>query len=128
MSPYIVYVKTDEQNRICAVESSAFLTNSNGWREVYCGYDARCLHAQSNFFPKPLYDERGIPRYMTTVLPVAGERPAFCVYQYNGDVWAIYERTQDEINADVIAPAIDTFAIDLMAEHEYRICCLELGI
>ena len=34
MQPYVVYIKVDEQNRIQAVDSSAFLTDTDGWVEI----------------------------------------------------------------------------------------------
>ncbi len=66
MQPYIVYIKPDEQNRIQAVNSSAFLTNTDGWVEIDRGFDDRFHHAQGNYFPKPKFDERGICRYLYT--------------------------------------------------------------
>ena len=63
MKPYIVYVKHDEQNRIIAVNSSAFLANVDGWVEIDSGFGDRYHHAQGNYLGKPLYDDRGIYRY-----------------------------------------------------------------
>lgn len=81
MNPYIVYVKTDDANRITAVNSSAFLLDLTGWTEIDRGYTQRHHHAQGNYFPKPIYDDRGIKRYkMEDGKPV--------------------ERTQEEMDAD----------------------------
>lgn len=85
MNLYIVYVKPDEQNRIQAVNSSAFLTNTDGWVEIDSGSDDRFHHAQGNYFGKPLHDERGICRYK-----LANGQPV--------------ERTQEEMDADYIPP------------------------
>lgn len=63
MKPYIVYVKTDKHNRIRSVNSSAFLTNTDGWTEIDSGYTQRHRHAQASYFPKPIMDDRGICRY-----------------------------------------------------------------
>lgn len=63
MQLYIVYVKPDEQNRITAVNSSAFLTDADGWAEIDSGYGDKYHHAQGNYFDKPVYDERGICQY-----------------------------------------------------------------
>lgn len=71
--PYIVYVKTDEQNRITAVNSSAFLRSTDGWTEIDSGYGDRYHHAHGNYFDKPIMDERGIYRYRL-VLGVPQER------------------------------------------------------
>lgn len=84
MQPYIVYVKTDEQNRITAVNSSAFLRDADGWVEIDRGYTQRHHHAQGNYFQKHLYDERGIMRYLYT----PGEET----------LWR--DRTQAEMDAD----------------------------
>lgn len=82
--PYIVYVKTDEQNRIRAVNSSAFLADTDGWIEIDRGYQTKHHHAQGNYFPLPIYDERGIMRYL-----------------YTPDAETLWrERTQEEMDAD----------------------------
>ena len=66
MQPYIVYIKPDAQNRIVYVDSSAFLTGTDGWIEIDRGFDDAHHHAQGNYFPLPIYDERGIMRYLYT--------------------------------------------------------------
>lgn len=81
MKPYIVYVKTDDANRIIAVNSSAFLRNTDGWTQIDSGYTQRYHHAQGNYFDKPIYDDRGLCRYK-----LKDGKPV--------------ERTQDEIDAD----------------------------
>lgn len=84
MQPYIVYVKTDARNRITAVNSSAFLANADGWVEIDRGYTQRHHHAQGNYFPLPIYDDRGICRYL-----------------YTPDAETLWrERTQEEMDAD----------------------------
>lgn len=82
--PYIVYIKTNEQNRIIAVNSSAFLTEAVGWIEIDRGFSDRFIHAQGNYFQKPLYDGRGIPRYMTLLQPDNSERDCLFSYEYSG--------------------------------------------
>lgn len=84
MQPYIVYVSPDTQNRIQAVNSSAFLRETDGWIEIDRGFDVKHHHAQGNYFPLPIYDERGICRYLYT----PGEET----------LWR--ERTQEEMDAD----------------------------
>ena len=59
---YVVYVQTDEQNRITAVNSSAFVSAEWG-TEIDHGTGDRYHHAQGNYFDQPLYTEDGIPRY-----------------------------------------------------------------
>ena len=81
MQPYIVYVKTDAQNCITAVNSSAFLSDATGWTEIDSGYGDKYHHAQGNYFDKPIRDERGICRYK-----LEDGKPV--------------ERTQEEMDAD----------------------------
>ena len=77
---YVVYVQTDEQNRITAVNSSAFVSAEWG-TEIDHGSGDRYHHAQGNYFDQPLYTEDGIPRYKLQ------------------DGKAV-ERTEEEIQAD----------------------------
>lgn len=84
MQPYIVYVKTDDANRITAVNSSAFLRNMEGWIEIDSGYGDKYHHAQGNYFDKPIMDDRGIYRYK-----LEDGKPV--------------KRTQEEMDADYAA-------------------------
>lgn len=78
--PYCVYAQTDEQGRITAVNSSAFVSADWG-TEIDQGYGDQYHHAQGNYFPKPIYTEDGILRYkLVDGSPV--------------------ERTEEEIEAD----------------------------
>lgn len=63
MNPYIVYVKTDSNGCITAVNSSAFLTDTTGWREIDSGYGDKYHHAQGNYFPQPIITMGGAYRY-----------------------------------------------------------------
>jgi hypothetical protein len=54
MKPYIVYVKTNSDGYITAVNSSAFLEDVTGWTEIDGGYGDKYHHAQGNYFPKPI--------------------------------------------------------------------------
>lgn len=47
---YKVYVKTDDQGRIYAVTSSAFLADPTGWAEIDEGEGARYEYAQTQYF------------------------------------------------------------------------------
>ena len=78
--PYHVYVQTDEQGRIIAINSSAFVPAEWG-TEIDSGSGDRFHHAQGNYFPQPIYTRDGIPRYKL----VDG---------------AAQERTEEEIEAD----------------------------
>lgn len=86
-NPSIVFVKLDEANRITAVNSSDFLTNTDGWTEIDRGFGDKFHHAQGNYLPGPLYDDRGICRYKL----VDGE---------------VRERTQEEMDADYVPPEV----------------------
>lgn len=83
--PYIVYAKTDEDNRITDINSSAFLTSSDGWTEIDSGYGDKYHHAQGNYFPQPIIDERGIYRYK-----LVDGKPV--------------ERTAEEMDVDYVVP------------------------
>ena len=83
MKTYIVYVKTDDANRITSVNSNAFLHDTDGWVEIDSGFGYDFMHAQGNYFPKPIMDDRGIYRYKL---------------EYGKPV----ERTQEEMDADYV--------------------------
>lgn len=77
---YMVYVQMDGQNRIIAVNSSAFVGADWG-TEIDQGYGDKYHHAQGHYFSRPIYTENGIPRYKLE------------------DGKAV-ERTEEEIEAD----------------------------
>lgn len=60
---YKVYVRADTEGRIIEINSSAFLQNTAGWTQVDEGAGDRYHHAQGNYFPTPLRDDRGIYHY-----------------------------------------------------------------
>lgn len=85
IEPYIVYIRIDDTNMIVDINSNTFLTDVSDWIEIDRGFGDKYHHAQGNYFPKPIYEERGIP-----------------VYKYvDGEV---LERTQEEIDADYHEP------------------------
>lgn len=81
MQPYIVYVRADDAGRITAINSSAFIVDVTDWVQIDSGYGDRFHHAQGNYLPGPLYNERGICRYK-----LVDGKPV--------------ERTQEEMDAD----------------------------
>lgn len=85
MQPYGVYVKTDAEGRITAINSSAFLPDTDGWTLIDEGDGDRYHHAQGNYLGKPLMDERGVLRYK-----LEGGK--------------VVERTQAEMDADYTQP------------------------
>ena len=60
---YIVYVKTNDNGYIVAVDSSAFLTDTTDWVEIDQGYGDKYHHAQGNYFPATIYTMGGAYRY-----------------------------------------------------------------
>lgn len=63
LPPYNVYIKTNIDNYIIAVNSSAFLTNTKDWVEIDSGYGDKYHHAQSNYFPMPIITDNVAYRY-----------------------------------------------------------------
>lgn len=100
MQPYIVYIKQDDRNRITEVNSSAFLYDTDGWTAIDEGFGDRYHHAQGNYFPKPIMDDRGIYRYK-----LEDSIPA--------------ERTEEEMDADYVPPKVQP-------TQEERIAALEV--
>ena len=80
-----VYIKTDQENRVTAVNSEIFLPDVSGWTEIDRGDGDRYVHAQGNYFPKPLTDENGVYRY-----------------KYTDGI--VSERTAEEMAGDIPAP------------------------
>ena len=104
MHTYGVYIKTDAQSRITAINSSAFLPDTAGWMKIDEGFGDRFHHAQGNYLPKPKMDERGILRYMAAHVAEWPGREALHHFIHEGVEWAIYERTQEEMDADYTPP------------------------
>ncbi len=93
---YAVFVLVDDSGRIISINSDAFLADTTEWVQIDEGTGDRFHHAQNNYLPKPLYDERGIPRYKL----VDGE---------------VVERTPEEIEADYVPPEVEPTAEELLA-------------
>lgn len=82
---YAVLVRTDEQDRIIAINSSAFVADAEGWVQIDEGNGDRYHHAQGNYLPMPLTDDRG-------------------VYRYKLEEGHAVERTQAEMDGDYTPP------------------------
>ena len=106
MKPYIVYIKMDNTNRITAIDSSAFLSDTTGWTEIDSGYGDKYHHAQGNYFPQPLYDERGIKRYKAYPFVDAPTGEIIARFFKDGEEYVILERTQKEMDADYVPPEV----------------------
>ena len=84
---YKVYVKVDELNRITEINSNEFINDLTDWIFIDEGIGDKYHHAQGNYFPLTLTDERGIyHNKLVDNVPV--------------------ERSQEEIDADYIEPEI----------------------
>lgn len=103
-NPYKVYVSVDPAGRVYAINSSAFIFYTEGWVLIDEGYGDRYHHAQNNYLPGQLMDMRGILRYMATPVAEWPEREAVHRFEYEGVEWAIYERSQEEMDADYTPP------------------------
>ena len=83
--PYKVLVRVDDAGRVVEINSDAFITDTGGWTEIDSGFSDRHHHAQGNYLPGPLMDERGICRYK-----LVDGKPV--------------ERTQEEMDSDYTPP------------------------
>lgn len=83
--PYKVLVRADAAGRVVAINSSAFVTDTDGWVEIDSGWGDQYHHAQGNYLPGPLTDERGL-------------------YRYKLADGAVAERTAEEMDADWVEP------------------------
>lgn len=83
-----VYVKIEGQ-LITAINSDAFLADTTDWTKIDEGEGDRYMHAQGNYFPKPLMDEQRRYRYKL----VDG---------------MVVERTPEELAADAMPVPIPT--------------------
>ena len=97
MEPYIVYVQTDSSGYITAVNSSAFLTDTDGWTEIDSGYGDKYHHAQGNYFPEFLTTDSHVWRYKL----VNGE-PVECSAEEIEEQEATQPEPYDE-NEDMLA-------------------------
>ena len=66
ITTYKVYVKTNADGIITAMNSSAFLANKTGWTEIDEGEGDKYHHAQNNYLSAGLTDENGIFNYKLT--------------------------------------------------------------
>lgn len=106
---YGVYVKTDDKLCIIDVTSSAFLDDASGWVKIDEGVGDKYHHAQGNYFPDAVTDERGIPRYKL----LFGE---------------VVQRTAQEMAADVPAQGTTQSQEDRIAQLEEALSLLLSGV
>ena len=110
-----VYIQTDSDGRILRCDGGyttpADLTD---WTEIDEGTGDRYNLCQSHYFPGGLYTMDGIPRY-------------------RWDGTQAVERTEEELEADRAArpappPTTEEVLLELAADHEARLCEIELGV
>ena len=112
--PYAVLVRVDDEGRVTEINSSAFIQNASGWTQIDSGYSYRYHHAQNNYLPAPLMDDRRI-------------------YRWKLEDGRAVERSEEEMDADYAArsaPEMTDMELLLLAaaDHEYRLCLMELGV
>ena len=110
-----VYIKTDTEGRILRCEGGyttpADLTD---WTYIDEGTGDRYNLCQSHYFECGLYTMDGIPRY-----------------RWDGSAAVL--RTEEELEADRAArptppPTTEEVLLELAADHEARLCEIELGV
>ncbi len=111
VKPYVVFVKLDDANRITAVNSSAFILNQDGWTEIDRGYAQRHHHAQGNYFPQPIIDDRGIYRYKL----VDGKPIERTAEEMDGDYTPPEQKPTTEQRVDALETTTDDIIL-MMAE------------
>lgn len=98
----IVYIKTNTSGLIYDVNSSTCLANTNDWIAIDRGSGLKYRNAQGYYFDKPFMDDNNIKRYKVAENPVDGDGH-FHVFEVDGMAFGIYERTQEEMDADYAA-------------------------
>lgn len=110
-----VYVLADAAGRVLRLEGERSLpADLVSWVKIDEGYGDRYALAQSHYLPYPLFTTDGLYRYKL----VDG---------------VVVERSEDELKADRAArpappPTTDEILLELAADHEARLCEIELGV
>ena len=111
-----VYIKVDEQDRITRCEGEYTLPSDlTDWILIEEGPPCDRLNlAQSHYFEDGLYTMDGVPRY-----------------RWDGSAAVL--RTEEELDADRAArpappPTTEEVLLELAADHEARLCEIELGV
>ena len=111
-----VYIKVDDRNCIVRCEGEYTLPSDlTDWILIEEGQPCDRLNlAQSHYFEGGLYTMDGIPRY-------------------KWDSSAVVLRSDEELEADRAArpappPTTEELLLELAADHEARLCEIELGV
>ena len=110
-----VYIQTDTEGHILRCEGG-YTTPSDltDWAEIDEGTGDKYNLCQSHYFAGGLYTMDGIPRY-----------------RWDGTQAVL--RTEEELDADRAArpappPTTEEVLLELAADHEARLCEIELGV
>lgn len=129
---YVVYIRMDEKNLVIDVNSSAFLFNIDNWIEIDRGCELRHYHAQGNYFQQSLRDDRGICRYKAGLCTdMSDDCKPIHVFERDDEVWAVYERTTEEMDADyAVLPAPTPTQVERITalEEELKAAKILLGL
>ena len=110
-----VYIQTDTEGRILRCEGGYTTPDDlNGWIEIDEGTGDKYNLCQSHYFADGMYTMDGIPRY-----------------RWNGSAAVL--RTEEELEADRASrpappPTTEEVLLELAADHEARLCEIELGV
>ena len=110
-----VYIQTDADGRILRCDGGYTTpADLSGWLEIDEGTGDRYNLCQSHYFEGGLHAFDGIPRY-------------------RWDGTQAVERTEEELEADRAArpappPTTEEVLLELAADHEARLCEIELGV
>ena len=110
-----VYIQTDADGHILRCDGGYTApADLKGWTEIDEGDGDRYNLCQSHYFDGGLYTDDGIPRY-----------------RWDGSEAVL--RTEEELETDRAAipappPTTEEILLELAAEHEARLCEIELGV
>lgn len=111
---YSVYVHTDEDNNIIAVNSSDFINDVTGWIKIGEGVGDKYLHCQHYYFEKPTITENGVYRYKL-INDVVVEKTAQEIATEESTI--SIQPTTEEIQNNMI---------NMLVDYEYRLTLLEV--
>ena len=111
---YRVYVKTNENSYITAVNSSAFLEDAAGWTEIDQGVGDRFHHAQNHYLDGPLMTDGGAYRYK-----LVNSKPVECTPEEIAE--------QEEANQPEPTPGTDPELAETVSELETALTVLLTG-
>ena len=107
---YKVFAQTRPDNVITAIQSSAFLTDTEGWTLIDEGSWDKYHHAQGNYLDSPLMDDYGRFRWKLS----------------KGKAVLRKERELEPI--PVPPPTMEDMFAEGYLDHEYRLILMEWGV